>query len=222
MTRPPWDRASKAVVVGLCTVKALVQLLVVDRYGYHGDELYFIECGRHLAFGYVDHPPLIPWIARLAEQLGGGLLLLRLPAILAATGAMVCTALLVRSWGGGWQAQLLALLYLLLAPANLRMAAMLDIPVWRSASSACLRCHSGCSTPWWVPRSAGRFRRWPSHTICTACTVGTGTQPRSTVCTGRFPRMSERTPASSSARTRKRRPSTCSARRPPRAPSAVT
>lgn len=117
------------MVVGLCAVKALVHLLLVNRYGYHGDELYFIECGRHLAFGYVDHPPLIPWIARIADALGGSLLLLRLPAIAAGVGTMAFTALLVRLWGGGFRAQLLALLCLLVAPAHLRLAVMLDIPV---------------------------------------------------------------------------------------------
>ncbi len=126
---PRWDRASLAVVVSLCAVKALLHLALVSRYGYHGDELYFVECGRHLAFGYVDHPPLIPWIARLADELGGSLLALRLPAIAAGTATMAVTALLVREWGGGRRAQLLVLLCLLVAPANLRIAAMLDIPV---------------------------------------------------------------------------------------------
>lgn len=124
-----WDRVSFRVVLGLCALKALVHLALVTRYGYHGDELYFIECGHHLAAGYVDHPPLIPWIARLAHELGGGLVMLRLPAILAGTGTLWFTALLVREWGGGWRAQLLTLSCLLFAPAHLRMAAMLDIPV---------------------------------------------------------------------------------------------
>lgn len=94
-----WDRASLAVVVGLCVAKALAHLMFVNGYGYHGDELHFIECGRHLAFGYVDHPPLIPWIARLADELGRSRLVLRMPAIAAGTGTMVFTALLVRDWG---------------------------------------------------------------------------------------------------------------------------
>lgn len=123
------DLPSIRVVVGLCVVKALVHLVLVSRYGYHGDELYFIECGRHLAFGYVDHPPLIPWIARLADELGGHLAVLRAPAIVAGTGTMAFTALLVREWGGGSRAQLLALLCLLVAPAHLRIGAMLNIPV---------------------------------------------------------------------------------------------
>ncbi|MEO8180447.1 MAG: glycosyltransferase family 39 protein [Deltaproteobacteria bacterium] len=127
--RAPWERASLVVVLALCAAKAFVHLALVTRYGYHGDELYFLECGRHLAFGYVDHPPLIPWIARLAEELGGGLVTLRLPAIAAGTGTLAFTALLVREWRGQWRAQLLALLCLLVAPAQLRTAAMLDIPV---------------------------------------------------------------------------------------------
>jgi 4-amino-4-deoxy-L-arabinose transferase-like glycosyltransferase len=124
-----WDRASLVIVVSFCAVKALVHLALVNRYGYHGDELYFLECGRHLAFGYVDHPPLIPWIARLADELGGSLITLRVSAIAAGVGTMAFSALLVREWGGGWRAQLLTLLCLLFAPAHLRMAAMLDIPV---------------------------------------------------------------------------------------------
>jgi hypothetical protein len=129
VTAPRWDRTSLRVVLVSCALKALVHLAFVTRYGYHGDELYFIECGRHLAFGYVDHPPLIPWIARLADELGGGLVLLRLPAIAAGTGTLWFAALLVREWGGRWRAQLLTLSCLLFAPAHLRMAAMLDIPV---------------------------------------------------------------------------------------------
>jgi 4-amino-4-deoxy-L-arabinose transferase-like glycosyltransferase len=121
--------ASVRVVAALVALKVLVHLAVITRYGFHGDELYFIECGRHLAFGYVDHPPLIPWIARLTEELGGGIVLLRLPAIAAAAGTMVIVALLVSEWGGSYRAQIVALLSLIVGPAHLRAGAMLDIPV---------------------------------------------------------------------------------------------
>jgi len=128
-TPPRWTRASLTVVLGLCALNTLVHLVLVNRYGYHADELYFIECGRHLALGYVDHAPLIPWIARVADALGGaGLLGLRLPAIAASTGTMTMIALLVLEWGGGVRAQSVALLSFLLAPAHLRLAGMLNIP----------------------------------------------------------------------------------------------
>lgn len=143
-----------AVVGGACAAKAGVHLALVDRYGYHGDELYFLECGRRLAFGYVDHPPLIPWLARAADALGGGLLVLRLPAIAAGVGTLWITSLFVRALGGGWRAQLVALLSLLLAPAHLRMGAMLDIPVVEGFLCALVA--------WLVWRAAatGRTRTW--------------------------------------------------------------
>lgn len=132
----PWRRAldgfdrESAYVAALVALKVTVHLVVLGRYGFHGDELYFVECGRHLAFGYVDHPPLVPWIARAIEEIAPlSLVALRLPAVLAGAGTMVFTALLVREWGGSARAQLLALLALLVAPAHLRMGAMLDIPV---------------------------------------------------------------------------------------------
>ena len=63
------------------------------------------------------------------------------------------TALLVREWGGGPRAQLLALLCLLVASAHLRMAAMLDIPVIEL-----LLCSMAA---WLVARALCRGERWP-------------------------------------------------------------
>ena len=40
-------------------------------YGFFRDELYYLVCGRHLAWGYVDQPPLVALQARLAETLFG-------------------------------------------------------------------------------------------------------------------------------------------------------
>lgn len=152
MSRQRWDRASLAVVAALCSIKVLVHLALIDRYGYHGDELYFLDCGRHLAFGYVDHPPLIPWIARLADELGRGFFVLRAPAIAAGAGTMAVTALLVREWGGGYRAQLIALLCLLLAPAHLRLGAMLNIPV--------IEVFLCTLTAYLVVRALARGERW--------------------------------------------------------------
>jgi 4-amino-4-deoxy-L-arabinose transferase-like glycosyltransferase len=151
-TEPRWDRASIAIVLGLCAAKVLLHLALINRYGYHGDELYFIDCGRHLALGYVDHPPLIPWIARLADELGGGLFVLRLPAIAAGAGTMAVTALIVREWGGGYRAQLLTLLCLLVAPAHLRIGAMLNIPV--------IEVFLCTLTAYFVIRALARGERW--------------------------------------------------------------
>jgi hypothetical protein len=39
--------------------------------GFHTDELYYLDCGRHPAFGYVDFPPVVPLLARLETGLLG-------------------------------------------------------------------------------------------------------------------------------------------------------
>src|SRR5271165_1761142 len=46
-------------------------LMANPRYGFHGDELYFVACGDHLSWGYVDLPPLVPFLAKISRQLMG-------------------------------------------------------------------------------------------------------------------------------------------------------
>ena len=48
------------------------------------NELYFLACGRHPDFGYVDQPPLVPLIAAATQVFGVNIWMLRLPATIAA------------------------------------------------------------------------------------------------------------------------------------------
>lgn len=118
-------------LVGLFAFKLILHLVLSGRYGYHGDELYFIESGKHLAFGYVDNPPLVPWIARLSGELFGySLLSIRFFPALAGALSVLLTVLIVREWGGNRLAQFIAGLAMIIAPAYLRMASLLSIPVF--------------------------------------------------------------------------------------------
>src|SRR5215831_4812595 len=88
-----------------------VEMAVSARYGYVRDELYFLSAGRHLAFGYVDQPPLTPLLARLAAMAGGNTLIaLRVVPALALAALVVATAAMSRMLGAGRPGQLLAAL----------------------------------------------------------------------------------------------------------------
>ena len=90
-------------------------------YGIFRDELYFIVCGRHLAWGYVDQPPVIPLVVRISELLFGlhSLALFRTFASLAGAAEVAITGLLAWRMGGSRWAQALAMTGILLAPMTI-------------------------------------------------------------------------------------------------------
>jgi hypothetical protein len=124
-------RGSVSIPSGLALFTLLLHAPVLARYGYHNDELYFIACGAHLDLGYVDHPPLVPWIARAATAVfGDSVAGLRVPALLAAAAAVFLAGMLARRLGGGRLAQTLACTAMLVAPVFLRTGNMLCIPAF--------------------------------------------------------------------------------------------
>ena len=75
-------------------------LITSTRYGYFRDALYYLACSEHLAFGYVDQPPLIAvlaWVAR--HTLGTSLPALLFWPALAGAGRIVLTAAFAREIG---------------------------------------------------------------------------------------------------------------------------
>jgi 4-amino-4-deoxy-L-arabinose transferase-like glycosyltransferase len=108
------------VVGGLAAAKFAIHLYAGRHYGYFVDEMYYLACSRHLAWGYVDQPPLIALIAWLVRvTIGQSLWAIRLLPALAGAGEVAMTALIARELGGGWFAQLLAGVGVLVAPGIL-------------------------------------------------------------------------------------------------------
>jgi hypothetical protein len=107
---------SYGLLLGLAGAKFLIHALLSGRYGYFRDELYYLACGRHLAWGYVDHAPMIGLVAKIALFLGGSLHVLRLIPALAGAILVALAILLAREFGGGRFAQGLAGLCVLTAP----------------------------------------------------------------------------------------------------------
>lgn len=103
MTRArSWLTGGLGIVAVIAAAKLLLHLATASRYGYFGDELYFMACGEHLDWGYVDQPPLVGLVAWLVRHtLGTSLLAIRLPSALAGAALVLLTGLLARELGGG-------------------------------------------------------------------------------------------------------------------------
>ncbi|WP_203995783.1 ArnT family glycosyltransferase [Micromonospora lutea] len=127
----PW------LVAGAVT---LVLLALAARYGYHRDELYFLLAGDHLDWGYVDQGPLVPALARLADTVApGNLLVLRTPSALLAGGAVLLVAAIARQFGADRSTQTFAALLgatsgIVLSTGHLLSTTTVDLVVWLAAA----------------------------------------------------------------------------------------
>ncbi len=148
--------SSTALLIYCALLKLLLHLLTNSQYGFHRDELYYIVGGYHPDFGYVDHPPLTPLLARLSvslfdETVAG---LRFLPAV---AGAVIVflTGLIAREMGAGRYAQLLAALTILAAPLylltnTLFQTVVFDQLIWVLCCYLLLRILNGADKRLWL------------------------------------------------------------------------
>jgi len=125
-----------AAIAAIAVVSAAILLFAASRYGYFGDELYFLAAGRRPVWGYADQGPVLPLLARAMDTLApGSYLVLRLPAVALTIVAIVLCAGLARAFGGGRIAQTLAAAGYATSPFLLLQGAMLttnavDTALW--------------------------------------------------------------------------------------------
>ena len=92
--RPSWWSGDVATLVYLATATVIVHVLTGGQYGFQRDELATLEDARHLAWGYVAHPPVTPFFGRISLELfGTSLAGFRLFAAVAQAVAVVLTPL---------------------------------------------------------------------------------------------------------------------------------
>src|SRR5437762_11125166 len=113
--------ASEAVIIAAFVLAKLAIHFVFNRgYGYFRDELYYLACGQHLDWGYVDQPPLVAVAARISRTLfGDSLSAIRLFPALAGATKIVLAGLIAREFGGRRWAVALACMAVLFAPVYL-------------------------------------------------------------------------------------------------------
>ena len=147
-SRPParvGESPFTAPLVVLPLAALLVHVAFIHGYGYFRDELYYLACTRHLAWGYVDQPPLSIWLLWLVTHtLGTSLFAIRLLPAVAAAAIVWLTGLMTRALGGGRFAQVLAMLAALVVPYYLALGSVytmnvFDIVFWTLAAYLLVR-----------------------------------------------------------------------------------
>ncbi len=137
----------------------MVHLIGNPHYGFFRDELYFIICGFHPAWGYVDQPPVVPLLAAATQLFGHSLFLLRaVPAVFAA-GGMYVTCLLAVELGGGAFAQIVAALAFLFAGVLMSFGMkvgpdMVGLWLWPLTALFVLRIAKGGDPRLWLAAGA--------------------------------------------------------------------
>jgi dolichyl-phosphate-mannose-protein mannosyltransferase len=111
-------------------VFAAVELAVSGLYGFQQDELYFLVASHHLAFGYVDQPPLAVLAARTTDIFGTNPTAIRILPALAGGAVVVIAARLAALYGAGRGGRILAALGMACAPVLMGA------------------CHNGNTTPY--------------------------------------------------------------------------
>jgi Dolichyl-phosphate-mannose-protein mannosyltransferase len=129
---------SSLYVWSIAALAGLLHLAVAGRYDIFRNELYFIVCGRHPAFGYADQPPLVPLIAAATQLFGDNVWLLRLPGALAAIALVPLSAAFARLLGGGVASSVLAAMAAAIAPALIALTEILTTSTFETiAWTAC-------------------------------------------------------------------------------------
>jgi hypothetical protein len=89
------------VIITGAVIKFALHMYIAPGYGFFFDELYTNALSRHLAFGYVDLPPLVPALVALSRLLlGESLFAMHIIPALAGSFTLVFACLIAKEFGG--------------------------------------------------------------------------------------------------------------------------
>ena len=135
----------------------LLHMLTNHQYGFHQDELVVLDNANHLDWGFVEYPPLTPFLARIELALFGlSLVGARTFAALAHSVVLVLTGLMARELGGRRLAQILAALAAAIAPIALIQGSLIQYVTFDFLWSVLiaylvLRLLNSDDRRWWIP-----------------------------------------------------------------------
>jgi hypothetical protein len=124
--KPSFLADGMIIVLFLAFANFLLHLYFNNRYGFFRDEFDYMSCGDHLGWGYVDQPPLIPFLIHICRRLlGDSLRSIRFIPAFASSMLIVQTAAIARELGGRRYALLLSAICALIAPQYLSNGSLL-------------------------------------------------------------------------------------------------
>jgi Dolichyl-phosphate-mannose-protein mannosyltransferase len=120
-----WFASDVGLLVLLAVLRVALHAATNGQYGFHRDELQTLDDARHLDWGFVVYPPMVPLLARLELVLfGTSLVGFRLLAAVAVSAAMVIAGLIAKELGGGRREQVLAAIATGISPVSLAQGAV--------------------------------------------------------------------------------------------------
>jgi len=131
------DVAHQPAVWITAVLVALVHAATAGRYDAQRNELYFLACGWHPDFGYVDQPPLVPLIGAVTQIFGVSIWMLRLPATISAIAMVFLAASFARLLGGGNRAAAFAAIAVSIAPGLAGLASHLTTSTFEPIAWTC-------------------------------------------------------------------------------------
>src|SRR5215467_12766635 len=164
--------------VGVIAAAAFgIEMAVSARYGYHRDELYFLQAGQHPALGYVDQPALTPLAARPLAAL------------------VILAAAMSRLLGAGRTGQVVAALATAacgeyLGSAHLFSTTTFDFFFWALTLYFVVRLLRSADPRWWVAAGAtvgvGMNAKWAVGVLAAALLAGFALTPSRALLRSRY------------------------------------
>lgn len=135
----------------------LLHMFTNHQYGFHQDELVVLDNANNLDWGFVEYPPLTPFLARIELTLFGlSLVSARTFSALAHSIVLVLTGLMARELGGRRLAQLVAALAAAIAPIALIQGSLIQYVTFDFLWSVLIaylviRLLKSDDPRWWIP-----------------------------------------------------------------------
>ena len=109
---------ARLIIVFFCIVQLILHLIADSNSGFQSDELLHVQTGNHPAFGYMEFPPMIGWLAFIQNQFHStSIFVHHIFTHLATVLIIILVGLITIELGGKNKALIIVLLCITVSPA---------------------------------------------------------------------------------------------------------